>query len=149
MPPRTSQRRPIEGKVAQVLNEYEIAFNVGRTRGVRSNDIADVVKRTKIIDPDSKQQIGDVAETLISTRISLVGEKFSVGRTYQGYGGGTNVFSLVATGRANRQTVTSIPGLPQVAFGPIYVPVGAEVVIQPGPAEDAPATPAKATPAKK
>ena len=75
---------PIRGKVASVINEREIAINVGTANGVRVNMYFDVVdtQNEEIKDPDTGEVLGSVERTKIKVKVTHVQEKLSVASTY-------------------------------------------------------------------
>jgi hypothetical protein len=69
----------VEGKVAQAISAYEVAFNVGSEAGVHENDIATAYETTEIHDPDTGELLGVYRRTLMRFRVISVDKKFSVG----------------------------------------------------------------------
>ncbi len=76
---------PIRGKVAQVLNEREIAINVGTEHGVYVGMYFDVIdtQDEKIKDPDTGQVLGSIERAKVKVQVTHVQEKLSVATTYQ------------------------------------------------------------------
>lgn len=71
----------VEGRVATVLNDREIAFNVGQADGVRVDDIARVVVRQAIKDPGTGESLGIVTRVIARFRVVEVQERLCVGQT--------------------------------------------------------------------
>ena len=88
--------KPIRGKVASVINEREIAINVGTAHGVDIGMYFNVVdaQDEKIKDPDTGEVLGAIERPKVRVEVTHVQEKLSVASTYQvemvkvgGYGG--------------------------------------------------------------
>ncbi len=77
--------KPIEGKVASVLNERELAINIGVEHGVQEGMKFKVLaeKPTKILDPATGEILGELDREKVRVRILEVREKFSVCKTYR------------------------------------------------------------------
>ena len=76
---------PIRGKVAQVLNEREIAINVGTAHGVYVGMYFDVIdaQNAEIKDPDTGEVLGSIERPKVRLEITHVQEKLSVATTYE------------------------------------------------------------------
>ncbi len=77
---------PIRGKVARVLNEREIAINVGTTQGVTVGMYFDVMDALgqDIMDPETDEVLGSIERPRVRVKVTHVQEKLSVASTYQG-----------------------------------------------------------------
>jgi len=89
----------IEGKVASVLNERELAINIGSEHGVtvgmKFKVLAD--KPTEIRDPETGKSLGTLDRDKVRVKATEVQARFSVCRTYKKrYVGGTSFFSIYA-----------------------------------------------------
>ena len=75
----------IRGKVARVLNSREVALNVGKEDGVDRGMQFDVLdpKLDEIKDPDSGDVIGVLNRPKVRVQVSIVGDRFSVARTFR------------------------------------------------------------------
>ena len=76
---------PIRGKVAQVLNEREIAINVGTEHGVYVGMYFDIIdiQDEDIKDPDTGEVLGSIERAKVKVEVTHVQEKLSVATTYQ------------------------------------------------------------------
>ena len=76
---------PIRGKVAQVLNNREIAINLGTAKGVTIGMYFDVVDANgqNIKDPDTGEVLGSIERPKVRVKITRVQEKLSVATTYR------------------------------------------------------------------
>ena len=76
---------PIRGKVAQVLNNREIAINLGAAKGVTIGMYFDVVDANgqNIKDPDTGEVLGSIERPKVRVKITRVQEKLSVATTYR------------------------------------------------------------------
>lgn len=76
---------PIRGKVARVLNEREIAINVGAKKGVTVSMCFDVIhsEAEDIIDPDTGEELGSIERPKVRVEIVHAQEKLSVATTFQ------------------------------------------------------------------
>jgi hypothetical protein len=77
--------KPICGKVAHVLNEREIAVNVGTAHGVNVGMYFDVIDAhdEAIRDPDTDEVLGSIERPKVRVRVTHVQEKLSVAGTYK------------------------------------------------------------------
>lgn len=77
--------QPIRGKVAQVLNNREIAINLGTAKGVTIGMYFDVVDANgqNIKDPDTGEVLGSIERSKVRVKITRVQEKLSVATTYR------------------------------------------------------------------
>ena len=76
---------PICGKVAEVLNDREIAINIGSTNGVDIGMYFDVMypESGEIRDPDTQEVLGSIARKKVRVQITEVREKWAVASTYR------------------------------------------------------------------
>lgn len=76
---------PIRGKVARVLNEREIAINLGRANGVTVGMYFDVIhpKGLEIEDPDTGEPLGSIDLPKVRVRVMEAKEKLSVATIYR------------------------------------------------------------------
>lgn len=76
----------IEGKIAKVLNTREVAINRGSDHGVmRDMEFAVMEPQLSIVDPDTKESLGDLEREKIRVKVSETHPKFSLARTYETY----------------------------------------------------------------
>ena len=77
--------KPIRGKVASVINEREIAINVGSAHGVNVGMYFNVleVQDEEIKDPDTGEPLGLVERPRVRVKVTHVQEKLSVASTYR------------------------------------------------------------------
>ena len=76
---------PIRGKVASVINEREIAINVGTVHGVKVGmdfDVIDIYDE-EVKDPDTEEVLGSIERPKVRVRVAHVQEKLSVASTYR------------------------------------------------------------------
>ena len=75
---------PIRGKVARVLNEREIAINVGTAHGVDVGMYFDVIEThdEAIKDPDTGEVLGSIERPRVRVKITHVQEKLAIAGTY-------------------------------------------------------------------
>jgi len=75
---------PIQGKVAAVLTEYEVALNIGSDDKVAEGMKFEVLSGpVPICDPDSGDEIGKVSLTAGRVKVYEVHPKYSLARTYE------------------------------------------------------------------
>ncbi len=77
--------QPIRGKVARVLNEREIAINIGTAHGVDVGMYFDVMEAQgqDIKDPDTDEVLGSVERPRVRVQITHVQDKLAVASTYK------------------------------------------------------------------
>ena len=76
---------PIRGKVARVLNEREIAINIGTAHGVAVDMYFDVIDPhyEDIKDPDTNEVLGSLRRPKVRVQITHVQERLSTAMTYR------------------------------------------------------------------
>lgn len=79
--------KKLEGKVAKILNERELAINIGKKAGVKEGMKFEVLKPEPILirDPDTQEKIGIFDQVKIRVKVINVEERFSKARTYEIY----------------------------------------------------------------
>jgi hypothetical protein len=73
----------IRAKVASILNAHQAAINAGSKQGVAVGDIATVVRLTDIVDPDTKQVLGQVQTPVVKLRVAIVDTAFCIANTFE------------------------------------------------------------------
>jgi hypothetical protein len=78
-------RETLEGRVAAILNERELAINIGESNGVRVGMKFKVLsdQLTEIYDPDTNEVLGVIDREKVRVQAVVVQKKFSVCRTYR------------------------------------------------------------------
>lgn len=78
------RNEPLVGRVAMVLNERELAINIGATDGVeigmKFKVLAD--EPTEILDPETDELLGSIDREKVRVQAREVQERFSICRTY-------------------------------------------------------------------
>ncbi len=138
----------IKAKVAAVLGPHEAAINAGSVSGVAVGDIARVVKRTHIVDPDTKAALGEVRTILVNLRVTSVTETFCVASTYEPIATDRGLLGLLSAQRVYEpydpvQRITTSPSASDA--GSIVISIGADVDIE-RPAPEKPSSPKEPTP---
>ena len=76
----------VKGKVAKILNSREIVINKGAVDGVKTGMRFNIQEQeTIIMDPDSKENLGQLIRPKISVEIMDVESRFSIARTFETY----------------------------------------------------------------
>jgi hypothetical protein len=93
---------PITGKVARILNDRDIALNIGSDQGVSLGMFFDVLDTAgeEIRDPETNELLGSVDRVKVRVKVTRVQEKLSVASTFEkikvnigGEGAGISTFS--------------------------------------------------------
>jgi len=120
----------IDGKLAAILGEHEVAFNVGSDNGVEKDDIVTVYRVIEVEDPDSKEVLGSVLTPRMRFRITLVQPRMSVGQSYESIvnpdSEGTWASNLMLRSVVKR--VTTVRS--KETWNTVFLQVGDPVVIQ-------------------
>lgn len=78
------RNQPLVGRVAMVLNERELATNIGASDGVevgmKFKVLAD--EPTEILDPETDELLGSIERVKVQVQATEVQERFSICRTY-------------------------------------------------------------------
>jgi hypothetical protein len=75
----------IRGRVAAILNERELALNVGEQDGVREEMRFAILnsKGVNIVDPETHEPLGSVEVAKVLVKVTRVQEKLSVAQTFR------------------------------------------------------------------
>jgi len=73
----------IQAKVATIIDSHTAAINAGSKKGVAVGDIARVVRRTEVVDPDTKTSLGKVTTQIVKLRVTSVAADFCVASTFE------------------------------------------------------------------
>lgn len=125
----------IPAKVAGLISETQVAFNVGSDAGVSVGDIAQVVKNVDVDDPDTGDRLGTVALIRLNLKIVHVQERLSVGAVtdYSASSAAT-----VLAGSRRRKKV-GLVGDGVYDDGMVKISLGESVIIKkPEPADEPP-----------
>jgi hypothetical protein len=94
----------LRGQVANVLNEREVAINLGASQGIRPGMKFRILAKepTLVTDPSTNEQLGEIDRVKANVKVTEVFERFSVARTYETYevnvgGTGAPLFDLSST----------------------------------------------------
>jgi hypothetical protein len=98
---------PIEGKVAAILNDVELAINRGRLQGVTRGMKFEVLEPegVPVTDPDSGAQLGEETAVKITVKVVRVEDEYSVARSDEQVPGRDPLFAasqLLLQGRPAR-----------------------------------------------
>ncbi len=87
-------QKPVEGKVAKILNSRELVLNRGSDDGVELDMKFRVMGREVVIDPDTKEELGYLERETIKVKAVSVEARFSIAQTYETYQVGGGVLTL-------------------------------------------------------
>ena len=81
----TTQKEPIRGKIAKVLNSREVALNVGAEQGVSPGMRFRILSGAgdEIRDPDSGAVLGCVQQPKAMVQVRYAEKKFAIAATYR------------------------------------------------------------------
>jgi hypothetical protein len=117
-------RRPIEGKVAKVLNARELALNIGSMDGVRRGMKFDVIdpKGEDIKDPNTGASLGSLGYVKVRLEVSRVaGEHLSLAETE---GHTVNVGGNFQMGQVNYLSQMFLPPQYETRYPSLKTPPG-------------------------
>ena len=85
MAPRITKREPIEGLVAGIVTERELAINIGSQQGVKPGMKFQVMANTptEIRDPETGEELGTFIREKVRVRATTVEPRYSICRTYK------------------------------------------------------------------
>lgn len=77
--------KPIEGKVAKVVSDHEVAINRGTGDGVRLGMVFEILDASvmDIRDPETNESLGSTHRAKFRVKVTTVEEKFSLARTFK------------------------------------------------------------------
>ena len=115
--------KPIEGLVAAIVSERELAINIGSNIGVtRGMKFKVLGSPTEIPDPETGKTLGSIHREKVRVMVESVSPEFSVCRTYRTWrtGGplGTGISTLFEPARTVHETLRAqdsdyVPDLPE------------------------------------
>ncbi|PSK66679.1 hypothetical protein B0E53_01319 [Micromonospora sp. MH33] len=115
----------IVGKVARIINEHELAINVGGDKGIAVGDKVALYRTIDVKDPDSGEILGSVDVRKLRLEVVIVEPKFCVAAiTERQTGSGSNIFlqSLLPLKRISSTPVkVGSPSEVHVAVGDVAI----------------------------
>ena len=129
----------IEGKIAKILNTRELVLNRGSDDGVSVDmEFAVLEPRLSIIDPETKEPLGELEREKIRVRVFETHPKFSLARTYETYRELNRDEGILGRFRSQSYYVTQVKrlntsGAPAYQEGVANVNVGDIATQVPGP----------------
>lgn len=79
-----TQVKPIRGKVAQILNDREVAINRGLNDDVELGMKFNILSHSQEIkDPDTQETLGAIDRVKVAVRVTSVYDKMSVAETFE------------------------------------------------------------------
>ena len=80
----TTQVEPIRGKVANLLNDREVALNRGSLQGVKLRMKFNILRSEahEVTDPDTGEALGSYQPVKVCVRVKSVYDKWSVAETF-------------------------------------------------------------------
>lgn len=123
-----------KGKVATLISDSELAFNVGSTSGVQPNDMVTLFERIEIKDPDSGSVLGSVRIPRINLKVNILGEAFGTGLVVDREP--MNSITDAARIRPLKKIMQRIHSNQEAPFNTVLVGIGDEVVIRRRKPED-------------
>ena len=79
------EKKPIQGKVAAVLDEERLVLNVGTDHGVARNMVFKIFETRVIRDPDTGDELGKVDVTKFQVQVGNADERMSIAYPYEEY----------------------------------------------------------------
>lgn len=126
----------IVGQVAGIINERELAINIGSKNGVLDGMKFSVMAKEaiEVYDPETNEKLGIVDREKVRVTATEVKEKFSICKTYRKWTSVPtslfNVGNLFATPRVRHETLkvddSSLP--PPLSEEESYVKIGDRVI---------------------
>ena len=133
----TTQVKPLRGKVARVLNDREVAINLGTVDGVSSGMEFDILSRDaqEVRDPDTDEILGAVQRPKVRVKVILAYDKMSVASTFQkhrvnvgGTGIGLGIFQPPRWREYYETLKREDARVDEISEGDSYVSIGDPVV---------------------
>ena len=118
----------IVAKVATVISESEVAFNVGSESGVKINYSATIQRPVRIEDPDTHEELGTVLVPALKLKVSLVADKYSVGVVDELQDNPDDLSTIVFT-RPRRKRIVEPPSVAKTGVS-VVIGIGDRVQIE-------------------
>ena len=128
--------KPIVGQVAGIINERELAINIGSKSGVLDGMKFSVMAKEaiEVYDPETKEKLGTIDREKVRVTATEVKEKFSICKTYRKWASMPaslfNVAGLFAGPTERHETLkvddSSLP--PPLSEEESYVKIGDRVI---------------------
>ncbi|HXI89434.1 MAG TPA: hypothetical protein VNO24_05395, partial [Blastocatellia bacterium] len=82
---KMAKKAPVEGKVATIINERELAINIGSNAGVQEKMTFKVLAATplEIRDPETNEVLGIVEQEKVRVKAIEVRERLTICKTYR------------------------------------------------------------------
>ncbi|MGH2514816.1 MAG: hypothetical protein ACRDHP_04095 [Ktedonobacterales bacterium] len=104
--PADAKQHPIEGKVAEIISEMELAINVGAKDGYENGMLFSLLSATPIVirDPDTNEVLTELDRSKIKVKVTEVGESYALCTTYRTrWVGGSLLQDILAVGSPSRR----------------------------------------------
>jgi hypothetical protein len=128
--------KPIVGQVAGIINERELAINIGSKNGVLDGMKFSVMAKEaiEVYDPETKEKLGMIDREKVRVMATEVKEKFSICKTYRKWASISasmvSIGSLFAGPTERQETLkvndSSLP--PPLSEEESYVKIGDRVI---------------------
>jgi hypothetical protein len=126
------QKKPIEGKVAGVVTERELAINIGESNGVQVGMRFKVLsgKPAEVRDPETNEVLGYVDQVKVRVKVTSVEARFSICRTYEVSTSGVDLSFLFFRTHATPKTLKAEDSamIPPLSEEESYVKRGDRVI---------------------
>jgi hypothetical protein len=80
-----TNREPLMGKVAGIVNERELAINIGSDQGVKREMIFRIMSDSpaEVYDPDTQELLGKFEREKVRVEVVMVHKRFAICRTFR------------------------------------------------------------------
>lgn len=123
----------INGRVAEVVSDTELAFDVGSDQGVRLDDLVTVLKTITVRDPETNEPLGDVRRPMLRLRVVEVQPALCVAESIDLRGSADDALSVFFQGQ--RQVKKIARSQRDEDSGTVYVARGMDATIDSAPVE--------------
>jgi hypothetical protein len=119
--------KPIEGRVAVILNIREVVINVGAEQGVREGMVFAILSKEslQVPDPDSGRILGEIDRPKVRVKATEVRDSFSICRTFEVIPG-VSYTSLFDLSRAFLRDIPDRPKTLKVGDSDLPQPISEE-----------------------
>src|SRR5947208_7451389 len=121
--------RIAEGKIAGIVAPNMASINLGSNQGIKVGDMARVVRKVGVQDPDCHEDLGGVVFTKVRLKVNFTDKKFCIAETvdYPSRGGLSSLYSYsILSGELETLKLTTVAS--QAGAGTVLIGIGDPVV---------------------
>ena len=120
----------IKAKVAEILTDYRVALNAGKSKGVQRGAMATVYRVVAVKDPETGEPLGTVTVPKVRLRVVHVQDLLSVAEVADRAGGDDDPYERLSISSQWKPLKTIATSKAFEDSNSVYIAVGDDVTLQ-------------------